>query len=185
MKRKSEILGRHPSSSNPTKSYLVKRVSEADGRVWLGCNCPAFTTAKCWRGVPACERDCKHTALHRLNDPAIATDDPVLQPNIAFGNVGQVTRQDNMILLPLIPLNGMGTDIMATAIYDCVTEHRIPWGTMRDRYKAPRQWSWPKVKRHVEHHGRVTYDPPKHALGTATYYRTPVPIYGRQDNAQT
>ena len=174
--RKSETLGKHPSSSNPDKFYTVKRITESDGTQWLGCDCPAFTRARCWKGVPSPERECKHTALHHLNDPATTTDDASPKPELVFGNVGEVTRQGDVILLPLIPLNPMGTDIMATAIYDTITEHHISWNAISQLYHVPHQWSWRKVKGYVEANGRTFYTPNKHPMQELVYYRMPVPI---------
>ena len=73
MNRKTEVLGKHPSSSNPDKLYAVKRITEADGLQWLGCDCPSFIRGRRWKGVPSSGRACKHTALHCLNDPALDT----------------------------------------------------------------------------------------------------------------
>jgi hypothetical protein len=176
MSQKKEILGRYPSSSNSDKLYTVKRITEAGGRVWIGCDCPGFTRARRWKGVASWDRECKHTALHQLDDPAIGEDSPPPIPVVTFGMVGQVTRrldaeEGEMILLPLIPLDGMGTDMMATAIYDAMTRFQIPWNVLKERYKPPRQWSWWKVKGYVETHGRTIYELPKNPLGKGRYYQ--------------
>jgi len=175
MSRKTETLGKYPSSSNPERFYTVKRITEDDGSRWIGCDCPSFTRARRWKGIPSAERECKHTALHRLDDPAIvADDDQPPPPEPVFANVGEVARRGDKLLLPLIPLNPIGTDIMATAIYDAITKHRIPWNIISRLYNVPGQWSWRKVKAYVEHHGRMTYTPNRHPMEELAYSRSPV-----------
>lgn len=175
MVKKSETLGKHPSSSS-NKIYTVKRITEPDGSMWLGCNCPAFTIAKKWKGVPSSKRECGHTRLHLLDDPAIEENAPPVQlPEIVYAKVREVTREDGQLLVPLMPIP-CPTHFEATIVYDLL-KSGIPWQECRSRYSLAKRNPMKNIIAYVEERGRCICGP---HVGQWDFYKgyVVVPVEG-------
>lgn len=162
MQRKAEVLGRYPSKSSPDKVYTVKRITEAvEGEpfVWIGCDCPAFTRARKWVGIPSCDRDCRHTQLHSLDDLAVDEGTPLVQePEIVYAKVRQVTPDgDGRLLVPLISMS-CPAHLEATIVYDLL-QHGVSWGECRERYDLAKRNSKQAIVGYVEERGRCIYGP--------------------------
>lgn len=130
-----------------------------------GCSCPVWKFKR---------QECHHIAAVKINPLAYETQNPVTLPDIVPGNVEQVTVTKKYCLHPLVPLDGMGGEVLATILFDCL-QLGYSWGMLKKRFSnlVPHSWTRKAVIAHVEYHGRVLIktDSRKFGLPNASYIR--------------
>lgn len=129
---------------------------DADGS--FGCSCPK------WRFARKLKPDCHHIEAVKANPDAYAVPGNPGTPAIALppilpGHVEAVTtstdeRGQPATLHPLIPLNGHGTDLLATVVFDLMALGYGFGAIKKQFHMIPREWTAKAVRAHVQRHGR-------------------------------
>ncbi len=128
-----------PSESETGKTYTVTKDVDA-----YSCSCPNWIYRR---------RQCKH--ILNVCDGRVDYQPP--HKPILLGGVGEVTEREDDILIPLIPLDGNMTDVLATALYDLMCLG-VSWGATRKAYNiVPKGWTRQAVIDHVEERGRLIW----------------------------
>ena len=109
----------------------------------------------CWPWKKT-RRNCDH--INRvIDDPESYSGAELPQLTIIPANVGQVKREGNRLLVPLIPLGrAETTQFLATICYDLIRSGAT-WLQVRTYYKnmVPREWTREAITRYIEAHGRL------------------------------
>ena len=129
-----------PSNSNPNKIYTV---SQADDGTY-GCSCPHW----CFR-----RQECSHIAYIKITQPE-PNSEPKKRPEIVPANVLKPTynENENILMMPLIPLDPRSTHITATICFVAL-KYGYSITELRERYGLPQSWTKKAIIRYIEEHG--------------------------------
>lgn len=120
-------------------------VSQAEDGNW-GCSCPRWKFKR---------EHCHHIVAVQQNADAYAKDRPTPLPEIVPGNVEECEVVEGYCLHPLIPLDGRGTGVLATIVYDLL-KMGYSFGQIKSRFSmVPREWTAQAVLGYVESRGRT------------------------------
>lgn len=143
-------------------------VSQGELGEW-GCSCPRWKFKR---------EQCHHIQAVKTNPMAYDANNPVVLPEIVPGNVEEVTMTKKYCLHPLVPLDGMGSEVLATILFDCL-QLGYSWGILKKRFSnlVPRSWTQKAVIAHIENSGRVLIktESRKFGLPNASYVRVGIP----------
>lgn len=126
--------------SKGTGSWIV---SKSDTGQW-GCSCPVWKFKR---------EECKHIGAVKEGD-FDNRNEPI--PKIILANVEQVTKEEETILVPLIPLGDAHFE--ATVCFDLYAAG-VPWRWVIKRYRLAGQNTKEAITNYVRIHGRKTYGP--------------------------
>ena len=118
-------------------------VSKSDTEQW-GCSCPVWKFKR---------QECKH--IRAVKDGTFENKNERI-PKILLANVEQVSKEEETILLPLMPFGD--THFEATLCYDLYAAG-APWWWVRKRYRLARENNKEAITNYVRIHGRKTYGP--------------------------
>ena len=147
--QEEEIMKRYvqkwrvPSRSDPSKVYTVSKT--ADGK--YECSCPQWIYRR---------KECYHITLVKTQktlDGSNFNEEKVEPLQIVPAMVTQVTKEDNKLLVPLIPIDPTPVHFLATICYD-LKKFGVSWGEIRERYHLPPDWTWGRVKEYIQRRGR-------------------------------
>jgi len=122
------------------KEYVVALTDKGE---WQ-CSCPVWIYRR---------RECHHIRCVK-STPDRNTKEVIEPPVIVQAKVREVTRKDNKLLVPLIPLRSDAFHFQMTVFYDLLM-NGYPMSYIRERYHLP---SWMKedaVFKYIQRYGRA------------------------------
>lgn len=160
--KKDKWINRWQVGKSTGEGYWTVAIDK-DGN--YGCSCPRWKFKR---------EQCHHIQAVKINPSAYETNNPVILPEIVPRNVEEVTMTKKYCLHPLVPLDGMGGEVLATILFDCL-QLGYSWGILKNRFSnlVPHSWTRKAVIAHIENCGRVLIktDSRKFGLPQAQYVR--------------
>ena len=141
-----------PSQTDPKgRKYVVVY----ENNKWK-CSCPGWIYHN--HGDPGFE--CKHIALVKNGDIHDQENtDPIRgKPEIVLAKVRKPTyiKEENKILLPLIPLNNLQVPVTATICYNLL-KHGYSMIDIRERYHLPPSWTKRAIIEYIQNYGEYVF----------------------------